>query len=367
VTVAGSVDIGNTPTFNISGTGNTVQLASGTTVEIDTSGGPVDVNLPNVSDMNLTNYNIRDNDLVPLHAIIYTATNWPTGDSNTFWGDGGQSSYIAFSSEPIFPKQFGIYDGIVCLIQWQPSSGSLAPSLQSGLSYYVSTQSGYPVVPAIHVTLDTDIVPANLYLNSEIDGNNTNYVGYWKFPEPSPLNIVGPSLINNSGSSLSGTVYVYCYGIRASVSISGIAKAQVSNTTSSPVAQQPAAGSFHTTSGSNAGNGSTYDYTQTLVSSGNYLSKLWFGGAYIVIPSDAGAQGSVSLYNGSQQLATASGTSGQTVDLSATQYDFGGGIPNNGITLVVSISDYSGYSSGWGPTFATITSTTPPQTVSVVG
>ncbi len=254
VTIAGSVSITNSPTINI-GSGNTVTLASGTTVSIsgtvtvefgsaqavtvDTSGGPVDMNIS----ARAPTLNIAANSLTLLGTAQVSVSDLAAGGTVSFPGITGGA--------------IGVYDGVVILVVSEESLIASYAVENNG-----ATLSSGATVPDVgsqsygYAFCDGDYgfeLPAISYAGSYGAGSILRMFdkGLMSF------NGIELNLKNTSSSSISAdTVSVWVYAH----------KAQVDNPQDSPVQSQASDGSFQSLQGSNGGSETG---TQVSVSLGN--------------------------------------------------------------------------------------------------
>lgn len=360
VTVQGTVNIGTAPTLSvsISGSGNTVNLAAGTVVNI---GGTATVQWTSTGPVSIKDLVLNSTDMALL-SVAQVPVTIGVGGTFVISGDTNNTGWYPLS-------QAGYYDGLFILLLSQ--------------NFLVGT---YPYEIA---NVDTFITAATYgHLSAyAVTTPNGNAVSGWAATFP-----VSPQTIGGQNPPTSGVFYVlavkpFCAAfanvtVRATANVVGDTvtawifglKAQTLNPQNSPAQIQAASGSFDTLQGTNGGNGGTGSSVEsiTLISSGNYIKSLTFGGGTFSASASTGTPSiKVTLFNGSQALQSWSGvTSGSQLIVPQTPFDFGGGVINSGIVLqVIATSTGTGpYVSTfvYNPTTGIFTYATPPQKVSVV-
>ena len=332
VTVEGSVDIANSPTVNISGTGNTVRLETGTTVNI---GGTATVEWTTEGPVSVTNDVIPSNDFMLLSEISYAITNWANGATAEFYGNTG--TYPATIIQGT--KTLAEIDGYFIVMQ---SSGEYGYASGGYISPSVSSLSLGSAFKYFNQSNQTFVQPAMDYSGGAL-GCGCIGSGPQFFDKPVAAETLNFTLTNNTGATIaSDTLTVWVFGH----------KAQVSNPTTNPVAQQPSSGAFATLFGLLVG--SVGDATTQIFDSGDYATSM-----HLVVQSGSAIICSLTWGSGGALIHTFYLSAGapQVIDLG-----FGGGVANLGVWL-----DNSGNTSDVELAgYLVVQSSTPPQEVSVV-
>ena len=332
VTVEGSVDIANSPTVNISGTGNTVRLETGTTVNI---GGTATVEWTTEGPVSVTNDVIPSNDFMLLSEISYAITNWANGATAEFYGNTG--TYPATIIQGT--KTLAEIDGYFIVMQ---SSGEYGYASGGYISPSVSSLSLGSAFKYFNQSNQTFVQPAMDYSGGAL-GCGCIGSGPQFFDKPVAAETLNFTLTNNTGATIaSDTLTVWVFGH----------KAQVSNPTTNPVAQQPSSGAFATLFGLLVG--SVGDATTQIFDSGDYATSM-----HLVVQSGSAIICSLTWGSGGALIHTFYLSAGapQVIDLG-----FGGGVANPGVWL-----DNSGNTSDVELAgYLVVQSSTPPQEVSVV-
>ena len=388
VTVTGTVNIGTAPTLtvNISGSGNTVQLQAGTTVNIGSVTGTVTVAFSGTQNVAVTSgtvnatltgsnvtidtketaLQININNLVLLSQAQVTVTNLANGGSFVVVGDINNTY-----NYPL--QQMGLYDGFVFVVY---TAQGYAYSGPTSVSAVIS--SAYPAIPAGYAIT----TPPSWTSAPTLSWAGGGDVGYatWLSSVAIPALFANFVLTNNTGATIANdTVTGLVFGIKAQVSVSNTVQSNIANTTGAPGYVQASAGSFDTISGTNAGSGPTGSSSEqvTLVAPGNYIKTLQFGGGTFQSSSAIGSVPSIEVYIalGGQILQRWNATatqSGYNVTLtippdSVPRNLSANGVANAGVTVTVFVTEGVTVAQfSYGDTYAVIAAATPAQRTATI-
>ena len=265
VAISGTVSLASGTAVGVSGTATvagSVSVTNTVTTTIDTSGGPVDVSgsvtfpsaqevtLASTGPVDVQNLVLSNTNAVYFGKFTYTVTNLAAGSSVTFY--------------PENQNAIGTYDGFLFIVQTETqASNSYIPALANAaaidLGYLGGT--GYGRSPNVAVASAISNWSQDTYWQLYYQAMLTN---------PYTCDNTGINLTNNTGATISDTINIWVWGL----------KAQITNPVANPAQMQPAVGEFGTqiNSGNNNYELTTVDTAVVIANSGTppYIKMIKF-------------------------------------------------------------------------------------------
>ena len=358
-----TVDINTMPTVNINGPITVEGVSGGTAIGVQvqndvTINGTVTVQFPSAQEVTLAAtgpVNVT-NDVLANNSAVYLgestlSINLAAGAGVNFWPQNTNAT--------------GLYDGILLCLQTAKDGAStytILPADGGSLNGSIQVPTGGGAGGYFRQAATT----VRLVGPSWTSDTYYQWQGLYLFDSPQGANNIGPfQLVNATGSTLTDTVWVFAWAI----------KAQVSNPQGNPVQNLAASGTYDTLSGTNGGTDTQSvpgkgSMTVSLIASGGYAKQLVVAGPFTISPSVSGETGTAALYVGGQQVAfTSLVTTSGYATWQPTIPPFSDGVSNGGVSIVVTDTGNNSmnWTVEWQGVYLVTSSTTPPQEVTQVG